>query len=82
MTVAFSSVLTTSVPNSLLATDLIADDLRPEMAGPVAYHQRQAITPNIDKLAAAAGSVTFAKAYCQQAVCGMPACTDCGLDIS
>ena len=50
--------------------DLIADDLRPEMAGPDAYGQRQAITPNIDKLAASAGAVTFAKAYCQQAVCG------------
>lgn len=53
-----------------LAADLVADDLRPEMAGPVAYGQRQAITPNIDKLAASAGAVTFAKAYCQQAVCG------------
>ena len=50
--------------------DLIADDLRPEMAGPAVYGQRQVITPNIDKLAASAGAVTFAKAYCQQAVCG------------
>ena len=48
--------------------DLIADDLRPEMAGP--YAQKQAITPNIDDFAASAGAVTFSNAYCQQAVCG------------
>ena len=49
---------------------LIADDLRPEMAGPASYAQKQAITPNIDKLASSAGAVTFSNAYCQQAVCG------------
>jgi hypothetical protein len=48
--------------------DLIADDLRPEMAGP--YAQKQAITPNIDAFAASAGAITFSNAYCQQAVCG------------
>jgi hypothetical protein len=45
---------------------LLSDDLRPEMHG--AYSQRVAITPNLDKLAAS--GLTFAKAYCQQAVCG------------
>jgi hypothetical protein len=45
---------------------LLADDLRPEIAG--GYGQSQALTPNIDKLAQS--GLTFAKAYCQQAVCG------------
>ena len=45
---------------------LLADDLRPEMR--LAYGQRAAITPNLDKLASSA--LTFGKAYCQQAVCG------------
>jgi iduronate 2-sulfatase len=49
---------------------LVADDLRPEMAGPAPYAQKQAVTPNIDKLASSAGAVTFSNAYCQQAVCG------------
>ena len=45
----------------------VADDLRPEMAA-AAYGQKQALTPNIDKMAA--GGLTFAHSYCQQAVCG------------
>jgi len=45
---------------------LIADDLRPEFSG--AYGQAQVKTPNVD--AFAARSLVFAKAYCQQAVCG------------
>ena len=45
---------------------LIADDLRPEFSG--VYGQAQVKTPNVDKLAAE--SLVFAKAYCQQAVCG------------
>ena len=49
---------------------MIADDLRPEFAGPQPYGQSQAHTPSIDRLAASPGAITFAKAYCQQAVCG------------
>ena len=45
---------------------LIADDLRPDISD--AYGQSQVKTPHVDKLAA--DSLVFAKAYCQQAVCG------------
>ena len=45
---------------------LIADDLRPEFSGQ--YGQSQIKTPNVNKFASE--SLTFAKAYCQQAVCG------------
>lgn len=44
---------------------LLVDDLRPELAG--GYSASEAITPNMDKLAAA--SVVFERAYCQQAIC-------------
>ena len=46
---------------------LIADDLRPEISAP-GFGQKVAQTPNIDRLAST-GTV-FARAYCQQAVCG------------
>lgn len=45
---------------------LVADDLRPEFSG--AYGQAQVRTPNVDKLSSE--SLVFARAYCQQAVCG------------
>ena len=41
------------------------DDLRPQLG---CYGQKQMITPNIDKLAAA--GALFERAYCQVAVCG------------
>ena len=37
--------------------DLIADDLRPEFAGPSPYAQKQAITPNIVRRSSAASSL-------------------------
>lgn len=43
---------------------IAVDDLRPEIG---IYGNTQAITPNIDGLASQ--SVTFDKAYCQQAIC-------------
>lgn len=47
-------------PNVLF---IMADDLRPELAG----YGSVAVTPNIDRLAAR--GVQFDRAYCQQAVC-------------
>ena len=44
----------------------VVDDFRPEVMA--AYGQSQMITPNLDSLANS--SLTFAHAYCQQAVCG------------
>ena len=44
----------------------VVDDLRPEFMS--AYGQSQMKTPNLDSLANS--SLTFAHAYCQQAVCG------------
>jgi iduronate 2-sulfatase len=48
-------------PNVLL---IVADDLRCDLA---AYGHAEAITPNLDRLAAR--SRVFTRAYCQQAVC-------------
>ena len=55
----------TDKPNVLL---IMADDIGFECYS--TYGSEFYKTPNIDKLAASAGAVTFAKAYCQQAVCG------------
>ena len=45
---------------------LLVDDLRPEAA--MSYGQKYMITPNIDRLGNT--GVIFARAYCQQAICG------------
>ena len=45
---------------------LLADDLRPDISS--AYGQSHIKTPYVDRLSE--GSLVFAKAYCQQAVCG------------
>jgi hypothetical protein len=42
--------------------------LRPQFN--VAYEQPQVITPNVDRLAASAGAVTFLHAHVQFALCG------------
>ncbi|NIJ45326.1 arylsulfatase A-like enzyme [Wenyingzhuangia heitensis] len=49
-------------PNILF---IAVDDLRPELG---CYGSKEAITPNIDKLASQ--GVLFNNAYCQQAICG------------
>lgn len=50
-------------PNVLMVA---VDDLRPDIAGP-AFEQREVITPNLQRLAAA--GVAFERAYCQVALC-------------
>lgn len=44
---------------------IVSDDLRPEMG----CYGGDAITPNVDKLAASPGTVVFERAYVQQAIC-------------
>ena len=55
-----------SKPNILMA---VFDDLRPALE-PYESYSHTAVTPNIQKLAAAPGTVVFDHAYVQQAVCG------------
>ena len=49
-------------PNVLF---IVSDDLRPELG----VYGGDAITPNLDKFAATAGTVVFNRAYVQQAIC-------------
>lgn len=49
-------------PNVLF---LVSDDLRPEMG----CYGGEAKTPNLDRLAARPETVTFTRAYVQQAIC-------------
>ena len=53
-----------SRPNIFMA---VFDDLRPSLEP---YASKSAVTPNMQRLAAAPGTVVFDNAYVQQAVCG------------
>ena len=56
---------TSSPSRKLNVLLIISDDLRPEMG----CYGGRAVTPALDGLAAAPGTVVFDRAYVQQAIC-------------